>query len=278
MEQKKRWTERLEIMDRRIIFLFVAAAVLYPFIKPFTVKLSVTQPVKDFYQRIEKLQPGSVILLSADWDPGSRAELYPVTIAVLEQLFTKNIRIIGLSLWPAGPKMLDDCFKEVLQNYNRKYGVDYINLGFKEGREVVMVAMGEKITQAFPEDFAQQPVNQFPIMKGIINYENFPLIISVSAGYPGTKEWVQQVQKRFKKDLISACAGVSSPEYYPYYESGQLLGLIGGLKAAAEYEILLNKPGRAVKAQGSQALGHYTIVAFIIFGNILYLINRRYLK
>ncbi|MFC1849503.1 hypothetical protein ACFL27_04760 [candidate division CSSED10-310 bacterium] len=274
MDTQKTWTERLETMDRRIIFLFVGLAVLIPIIKPFNVELKLTKPVQDFHARIEQIPPGTTILLAADWDPGSKAELYPATIAVLEHLFSRDIKIVGLSLWPAGPKMLEACYAEVLQHYDKKYGVDYINLGFKEGREVVMVAIGENIEEAFPEDFAQRKINQFPIMNTIRNYDDFPLIISLSAGYPGTKEWVQQVQKRFDKDLISACAGVSSPEYYPYYESGQLLGLIGGLKATAEYETMLNKPGLALKAQGSQALGHYTIVFFIVLGNILYLVNK----
>ncbi|MBN2054296.1 hypothetical protein JW905_05205 [bacterium] len=271
---KRPWTERMEKLDRRYIFLFVAAAIFLPFIRPLGLPVSVTGPVRAFHDRIEALPENAVVLLTADWDPGSRAELLPMNVAVLHHLFSKPIRVIGMSLWPPGPRMLDECIEEVAGGYHKTYGRDYVNLGFKEGREVVMVALGESFVQTFPTDFHHTPLHELPIMDGIDNYNGIDLIVTLSAGYPGTKEWVQQVQKRFKKDMISGCAGVSSPEYYPYFESGQLLGLVGGLKACAEYEILLGKQSRAVKAMDAQALGHYIIIFFIVLGNVLFLINK----
>lgn len=275
MKPRLPWTERLERLDRRYIFIFVALAIFFPFLKPIGLPVSVTQPVKEFYDVIERLPQNSTVLLSADWDPGSRAELLPMNIAVLHHLFRRNIKVVALSLWPAGPRMLEECIAAVKPNYpDKQYGIDYVNLGFKEGREVAMVALGESIVTTFPTDFYHTPLESLPIFATVKNYEAIELIISLSAGYPGTKEWVQQVQKRFNKNMVSCCGGVSSPEYYPYYESKQLLGLIGGLKACAEYEVLLDKQGQAVKAMDAQALGHYVIVFFIVLGNVLFVINK----
>ncbi len=265
--------EKIEKMDRRYIFIFVALTIFFPLLFPLGLPVTPTEPVKDFYRAIEELPDGAAVLLSADWDPGSRAELLPMTIAVLHHLFSKNVKIIGLSLWPAGPRMLSESYNEVSPKYNKKYGEHFVNLGFKEGREVVMVSMGESILSAFPKDFHHTPVNEINVMEGILNYETIDLIVTLSAGYPGTKEWVQQVQKRFKKKVVSGCAGISSPEYYPYHESGQLAGLVGGLKACAEYETLLGYSGRATKAMDAQALGHGIIVFFIILGNVFFFLN-----
>ena len=60
---------------------------------------------------------------------------------------------------------------------------------------------------------------------------------------PGTKEWVQQVQARFHLPMVSGCTAVSAPEYYPYLQSGQLQGLLGGMAGAAEYEKLRGEKG-----------------------------------
>ena len=48
----------------------------------------------------------------------------------------------------------------------------------------------------------------------------------------------------------------------------------------AEYETLLKigAKGRASKAMGAQALGHYVIVFFILLGNVFYLINKWFFK
>ena len=86
---------------------------------------------------------------------------------------------------------------------------------------------------------------------------------------------VQQVRNRYNVPMVSACSGVSAPEYFAYYESKQLSGLVGGMKAFAEYEKLLGgKSGFATLAMSSQAAGHYVLVLLILFGNVLYLMKR----
>ena len=99
--------------------------------------------------------------------------------------------------------------------------------------------------------------------------------MNISAGYPGTKEWIQQVQGRFSIDLVAGCTAVSAPEYYPYIQANQLQGLLGGLAGAAEYEALIELPGTATLGMDSQSLGHLAVIAFILVGNVLHLLSRR---
>ncbi len=66
-----------------------------------------------------------------------------------------------------------------------------------------------------------------------------------------------------------------APNYYNYLQSGQIFGLIGGLRGAAEYEELVNHPGKAVRGMFVQSIAHLLIVAFIILGNVTYIIERR---
>ena len=106
-------------------------------------------------------------------------------------------------------------------------------------------------------------------------FQDIKLIVNISAGYPGTKEWVQQVRTRYNVPIIAGCTAVSAPEYYPYVSSGQLLGLLGGLAGAAEYEQLIETPGWGTVGMSAQSLGHLTIVILIILGNLLYFINHR---
>ena len=61
---------------------------------------------------------------------------------------------------------------------------------------------------------------------------------------------------------------VSAPKYYAFVGSGQLVGLLGGMKGAAEYEILLNEKDDAVKGMSAQSLVHLLIIALVILGNL----------
>ena len=97
----------------------------------------------------------------------------------------------------------------------------------------------------------------------------------ISAGYPGTKEWVQQVQARFHLPMVAGVTAVSAPEFYPYLQSHQLLGLLGGMAGAAEYEKARGEKGKATQGMDAQSLGHLFVAICILLGNVVQFIKRR---
>jgi len=157
----------------------------------------------------------------------------------------------------------------------RTYGGDYANLGYKPGDEAVMVLMGQSLVNTFPRDQAGRDVASLPIMQGVRNYSSFALLVSLSAGYPGTKEYVQQVQGRFHVPIVAGVTAVTAPSLYPYLHTGQLQGLLGGMAGAAEYEDLRYERGMASRGMDAQSLAHVFIGLCIILGNIAYWENRR---
>ena len=66
-------------------------------------------------------------------------------------------------------------------------------------------------------------------------FRHMDLIVNVSAGYPGTKEWVLYASTPYRIKTVAGCTGVSAPYLYPYVPE-QLAGILGAIKAAAEYE------------------------------------------
>ena len=66
-----------------------------------------------------------------------------------------------------------------------------------------------------------------------------------------------------------------APDLFPFIQSGQMVGVLGGLSGAAEYESILKRPGKATAGMSAQSMAHLIIVVFIIFGNIVYFFSRR---
>jgi hypothetical protein len=158
--------------------------------------------------------------------------------------------------------------------FHKRERIDYVNLGFKSGNEVVMSQMGSSIPTTFPQDRSGMPVSRIPVMKGIQNFGQIALLVSISAGFPGTKEWVQQIVSRYHVPMVAGVTAVSAPEYYPYLQAGQLQGLLGGMAGAAEYETLVNAPGLATRGMDAQSLAHIFIALMIILGNLAALPTR----
>jgi len=266
----------LRALDRRWIFLAVGLLVIAPLVFGFHIAPVVpSHRAKGFYDAIERLPEGSTVLVAGDYDPGTRAENYPMHLAAARQLMRRNIKIIGVELYPAGVPLADDVLRIVGAEYGKKIGVDYVNLGYKVGNELVMSSMGSSIPKTFPVDSRGIPVSQIPVMKGIENFQQIDMIVSISAGYPGTKEWVQQVVSRFHVPMVAGVTAVSAPEYYPYLQAGQLQGLLGGMAGAAEYEVLVGKPALATRGMDAQSLAHVFIAFMILLGNVAFLGQRK---
>ena len=275
-KEKQSWMQRLMDMDKRWVFLCILIAVGWPLFFPINLPMQASQPVRDFYDEIEALPDGAMVLISGDYDPGTKAELYPQNVAMVHQMCKKHMKMVAVCLWPTGPPMVERAFNEVaVEQYGYKYGEDFVNLGFKEGREAVMVEMGRSIRQAFPRDFYGTLISEIPLMSKVENYESFPLLIDISAGYPGTKEYVQYTQDRFNIKLLSGAPAVSVPEFSAYYQSKQIRGMLTGIAGGAEYEALIGHPGLSVRAMDGISFGHLVIILFILLGNVFYFLGKR---
>ena len=265
----------LRNIDRRWIFLATGLLVVMPLLTGF--HIAPVQPgarAKGFYDAIEKLPPGSKVLLAGDYDPGTIAENYPMHLAAARQLMSRGVKIIAVELYPGGPPLADRVLHIAGAEYKKTEGIDYTNLGFKSGNEAVMSQMGSSIPVTFPTDRSGTPVSKIPVMKGVENFGQIALLVSVSAGYPGTKEWVQQVVSRYHVPMVAGVTAVSAPEYYPYLQAGQLQGLLGGMAGAAEYETLVKAPGLATRGMDAQSLAHIFIALMILLGNLAALPTR----
>ncbi len=267
--------ERLEKLDRRIIFLLILLAVVIPLCFPIGFKIKVSEPVLKLYETVEKLDPGSKILISSDYDPSTMPEIYPMNQALARHCFAKDLKIIGMGLWPQGVPLGQASMEEAAEEYGKEYGIDYVNLGYKAGGIVVVSATAEDIPGTFRQDYAGRPLDDFRLMDGLKNFDNISLIISLSAGDPGVREWVMIAHGRYGKKVGGGVTAVSAPAFYPYLHAGQLEGLMGGMKGAAEYETLMKRSGTASKGMDAQSVAHGLIIFFIVFANVFYLIGRR---
>jgi len=247
-----------------------------PLLKPIGVPLGSSKPVKQFHDAIAALPEGSIVLMSCDYDPGGKPEMVPMTRTAFRQLMERHCRVVITCLWTGGSGLVDATIESMAQEMRAEghdivYGRDYVDLGYKAGYEAVMVLMGKGIANAFPQDQRANVTASLPLMHEVRDYSSFALLVNISAGYPGTKEWVQQVNSRFHLPMVSACTAVSAPEYYPYLQAGQLHGLLGGMAGAAEYEILVGAPGLATRGMDAQSLAHLFIAFMIILGNLAFL-------
>ncbi|MBD0305366.1 MAG: hypothetical protein ICV76_02295 [Nitrospiraceae bacterium] len=268
------FAERMLKLDRRIIFLLIGACTLLPLLYPVGLAIKVSPEVHGVYDYLESLPEGSVFLLSLDFDPASKPELYPQAVALLHHAFKKNLRVIGMTLWVSGTGMADQVISQVAKDLGKVNGKDYVFLGWSPGVGSLIITLGQDLYKAFPSDYYNQPTKNLAVLKGVQTLRDVNYVVSLAAGTAGIETWYVFGKDKYRFELGGGCTGVIAPGLYPLLRSGQINGLIGGLRGAAEYEVLIGKKGRAVAGMDAQSVTHFAIIALVILCNVFYLTIR----
>jgi hypothetical protein len=234
--------ERIRDIDRRIIFLAMALAVSLPILFQIPFPEITTPMVQKVFDQIDSTPPGSRVLVAFDYDPASEPELQPMANNFVRHLAIRKCKMYFVALWPVGQNMIEDTITDVLvpEFPDYTYGEDYVNLGFKSGNEGVIKVIQTNLRKLYTTDGRNQSVDNIPMLKEIKSLRSLGLIVNVSAGYPGTKEWIQYGSDPAGLPIVGGCTAVQAPLFYPYYPN-QLIGLLGGIKGAAEYDEAMKK-------------------------------------
>lgn len=287
-------------LDRRWIFLAMLLAVAIPILLQLQFPEKPTGLARNVFRAVEDVPDGGKILLAFDFDPASEGELGPMATAFVRHCCERwkaekeagrpTVKLYFLALWPVGPQMIDDAIQKVIEADfpEMVYGEDYVNLGFKPGAEGVIKVIVTNLRELYTTDARNTNIDQIPMCRDVQNIQSMDLIISISAGTPGTKEWVQYAATPYpdKIKVVGGVTGVQAPLLYPYIPD-QLPGLLGAIKGAAEYEALvLDKYVRSkgkvpqgkylegIRRMGPQLIAHVLMIVLIIAGNVIYFVGR----
>jgi len=280
--------DKLMKLDRRWVFLALIIVCITAYVIPFQVPILVEWEVRSIFEFIDTLPPGEIVMVAIDYDPNSLAELHPMTYAIVEQCWRKDLKVLITALSQNGPGMADQAIRDISDSlkHDRTYngvfyegreivnGVDYCFLGYKPYFALVILGMGQDFRLPFPTDYYGTPLDSLPMMQGVINYDDVACVVDIS-GANITDWWISYGQGRFNFKLALGLTGVSTAQYYPFLGSGQVFGIMGGLLGAAQYEELADNPGLAKDGMRIQLYAHMVIILFIIMGNVGYFIDRR---
>tara|TARA_Y100001933_G_scaffold244738_1_gene274898 strand:- start:563 stop:1429 length:867 start_codon:yes stop_codon:yes gene_type:complete len=279
----------LRTLDRRWIFLLMGLAVAVPLLLRFLPPNSATLMDRSVFEAIEDLPDGSRILVSFDFDPGSQGELLPMAMSFARHCGFKRHKVYFMCLWPLGEPFIEDAMKILETEFEGlEYGTDFMSFGYKPGGEAVIKNIIVDWKQLFITDSRKQSLDNIPMTANIKSAKSMDLIVNVCAGDPGAKQWVQYAATPAGLPMVAGCTGVQAPLLYPYIPD-PMAGLLAAIKGAAGYEqIMLEeypsleelKSARfsstaAFQRMGPQFVAHLLMLALILLGNFIFLLDRR---
>jgi hypothetical protein len=269
-ESKTIW-DRLEDIPREVLYGILIITFIMPMLFPIGFPVPISPEVQRWYDTIDKLQSGSVIMIDFGYSGGGEPELGPMAVAVYHHIFKKGgIRVIAMSTSNEGTLLFDKVMAELNPSqYGKQYGVDYIHIGYLAGTETAMAAVGKSIRQATATDYKGTPLDQYPVMQGVDEAKDFDLLICYTTGGDQSEGWVRQWYTSYQTPYLCAVLAMMVPTMLPYQKAGQIVSLVSGAQAG-QMELLVKVPARGIKSADIITMTHLLCIVFVVIGNVAY--------
>lgn len=268
--QQKTLAERIRDLDPRVTYIGLLIIVVGINFQPLGLPISMSPPTKSVYDVIEKLAVGDRVWYGFDSSIGL-AEMWSPAIVTMKHLFSKQVKIMFVSFVADGPLIYSTFLPMALPaaKMEKKYGVDYVFMGFLPGDEIGVSALAGDLRGTLKTDYFGTPIDSIPLLDGVKTAKDFALVFGLEANPPVYNAYFRQIQSRFGVPTAMAVNAVNYPSMIPYYPQ-QAVGLMNGLLGAAEYEKLTGFLGGATATMDSFSVAQIFLVALVVICNIAY--------
>lgn len=261
-------------IDVRIIYGLFVLCVLIPLIKPIGLPLTITDSTRDAHDFTASIPADSVVLYSIEIGPSNEAENLPQAVAMLQHSAMLGHKILMVTFDPSAGPYLDRIAENVLEPTGLVYGEDFVIFPYRAGGESAVAALGEDMRGLYENDAYGNKLSSLSIMDKIDSIKDVALCQVYGSGDQASY-YMRHVQAKFGTPVNVGTVAVGITLYGPYYASGQLSGMLIGQAGAAEYEALINMPGKGTAAMDAQSIGHMYMALLVLVGNIIYFGDKR---
>jgi hypothetical protein len=276
---------KLGNLDRRWLYLAVVLALIVPLVFPVPIPRGemISPPTRSMFDLLESCPPDKVVWVDSSWDSGSASENRLEYETVIRHLCRKKIKFVvtSIGITPQGPEFADRYAARITEAAGYQYGVDWVNLGYVAGPPtlsrgalgIIIERCGRDVHAAFPTDWASRRLSELPLMARVRTYADVHAFGVIT--YQANEDWMSVVSGVFRGKLWVGCMSIAAPAFYPYLQSGQMAGMLAGMRGTAEYEALLGERGAATGCTMAGAFGNCVVILAAIVGNIGWWAQRR---
>jgi hypothetical protein len=268
--------KKLTAVPREVVMTLVLLAIIVPAMNPLGLPLLTGDMSKAWYNSVDALPEGSVVLFDIGYGSGGYPSLGPGNIAAFHQMFEKDLKIVIMATALEGsmmyPLIMDAVKPE--QTYGAVYGEDYVFLGYIAGEQTAMAGVLGDLKSLVSNDYQGTSIDSLSVMDNVGGAEDFDVVAYMTTAGGTAEGWVYQAYSQYNKDVLGGCLSMMTTSIKPYYDSGQLLGIMDGIKGAADLEFLTGHPGDAIVSSDILSFTQTLVLIFIVIGNVSFWMTR----
>jgi|GEM_PF-201397 len=228
-----------------------------------------TSNLSDLVLAVNALEAESPVLVVLDYQPALAGEMEAAFSPVLNDLMIRGNRLGFVSTLPTGPLMVERMVTLMKDRYGRDYqpGLQYVDLGYLPGDAAGIQAFARWPRAAVGPRGQQESFWDAPFLAEINGLNDFSALVIVTDNPDTGRIWVEQAGMVLQdRPILMVISAQAEPVLRPYYDSGQVRGMLTGLAGGAVYEAQRGHPALAHDYWDAFGFGLLGIQTLILVG------------
>ncbi|MFH2110247.1 MAG: hypothetical protein ABIJ47_03185 [Candidatus Bathyarchaeota archaeon] len=271
--------DKMLALDQRIIFALMFIALAFPILNPIILPMDIQQYSRDSFEFADAIPAGSVVLIEGGLGAATYPQGGPGLEVQIVHLLKKDVKLVFFSIgtetaaWTV--TAINNGLEKLPSGVAAENGVNWVHMGYVPGGESGVAAFANDIRSVKTEDHFGTAIDQIPLMRNINMASDFAAVFWWGGSEGSIPFGVRQIVTPFGIPMTGMCTTNEVPNYTPYINSGQMVGIIGGVRGSAEYEYLMGMPGLALGQAMATNFGGLLWAFLVVLGNVLYFIARK---
>ncbi len=255
------------------ILILVAFATTFMRTQVFSTPLGIPSELGFAVAVAQAIPENAPVLVAVDYEPARAAEMEAAAAPLFDNLLLlKHPRLTFIASNENGSILAERFITGPLAVHNYQSGVTYLNLGYLSGGQMGIRAFAQSPSTVARLDINSQPAWAQQPLQDVTDLTKFAAIILITDSADAARSWVEQTEgSRGVVPVIVIAGAQASPMIQPYYESGQVAGMVSGLYGGAIIERQYNngRPGMARNYWDAFSIGMLLAMVVTIGGGFL---------
>ena len=255
-ETQPQAARRTRLTSNRLWRWLIASLLILAIGLPLITRISITQASKlqppemlNAFTLIGSLPSNAPVLVVFDYEPALSGELEAAAAPLMDHLLLQGPRLALISTSPTGPALAerflhDTSSSPLVARHDYQAGQQYVDLGYLAGGPSGVQYFAISPSTAAPFTLDGQSAWQLPPLQGLQKLSDFDAIIVLTDNADSGRVWIEQTGSTIgNTPMLMVISAQAEPMILPYYNSGQIKGLVTGLAGGEAYGQTFVSPG-----------------------------------
>ncbi len=220
------------------------------------------------FDQINSLPVDKPVLIAGDYEAGLAGEIRWSSQSLIEHLMRRNLAIALISTNPVDTALLSAQITKGL-----KAVPDYpviekvVDLGYLPGGAIAVQSLNGDFSKSVPLTAELTATSTHALLSSVSSLRDFGAVIVITDDSENARVWIEQIQPQIAgTPLLMVTSAQAAPLIQPYYQSGQVAGLVSGMPGSLVYERILQTPGDATAHLSSLQMLSVLMAGLILVG------------